>query len=206
MSPARRAAAPPSGIGARRATARRDATEAYQQRRHEIAAAAAKVFHRLGYQATTIGAVADEMGVDRASLYYYISSKEELFDEVVREVSEGNVALAEQVRDSDASATDKLRTLITALMSSYAENYPILYVYIREDLRSIAGDRSAWSRHMRSLNRRYDDAITAIVQAGIDDGTIRPAPRPASSRTGSSAWSAGPTAGSTRRAPAMTPR
>ena len=27
---------------------------------------------------------------------------------------------------------------------------------------------------MRSLNRRYDDAIISIVQEGIDQGTIRP--------------------------------
>ena len=27
---------------------------------------------------------------------------------------------------------------------------------------------------MRNVNRRYDNAITSIVQEGIDDGTIRP--------------------------------
>ncbi len=158
----------------RRDSARKDATGAYQERRQEIAAAAARVFYRKGYQGTTIGAVAEEMGTDRASLYYYISSKEELFDEVVREVSEANVATAERIRNSGASAPEKLRELIEALMTSYGEHYPILYVYIRENLAHVAGPRTAWSKHMRSLNRRYDEAIISIVQEGIDQGTIRP--------------------------------
>ena len=166
-------AAPISAIERRRDAARKDSTGAYQERRREIAAAAARVFYRKGYQATTIGAVADEMGTDRASLYYYISSKEALFDEVVREVSEENVSTAERIRDSDAGAPEKLRVLIESLMTSYANHYPILYVYIRENLSHVAGDRTAWSSHMRGLNRRYDDAITAIVQEGIDAGTIR---------------------------------
>jgi TetR/AcrR family transcriptional regulator, cholesterol catabolism regulator len=165
---------PPSGIGVRRAAAREDSTEAYQARRREIAIAAARVFHRLGYRATSISAVAEELGTDRASLYYYISSKEELFDEVIREVSEANVALAESIHHSDATAPEKLRALIEALMASYAENFPLLYVYIREDLDTIAGKRTAWSRHMKSLNRRYDSAVTGIVQEGIDAGTIKP--------------------------------
>ena len=38
----------------------------------------------------------------------------------------------------------------------------------------MAGSRTAWSRHMRGVNRRYEDAVIAIVQQGIDEGSIRP--------------------------------
>ena len=62
--------------------------------------------------------MADALGTDRASLYYYIANKRELFDEVVREVSEANVATAEAVLAQDAPALEKLRTLVIALMSS----------------------------------------------------------------------------------------
>jgi TetR/AcrR family transcriptional regulator, cholesterol catabolism regulator len=173
MSTPRKRPGPSAGAGTRRAAARKDSTESYEQRRREIAVAAARVFHRMGYRATTISAVAQELGTDRASLYYYVSSKEELFDEVVREVSEANVALAEQIQSSDVAPPEKLRQLIEALMASYAQNFPLLYVYILEDLAAIDGQRSAWSRHMRSLNRRYDAAVTAIVQEGLDAGTLR---------------------------------
>ena len=52
---------------------------------------------------TSMGAVAAELSIDRASIYYYISSKEELFDEVVRAVIERNAALARRVEWLEAN-------------------------------------------------------------------------------------------------------
>jgi TetR/AcrR family transcriptional regulator, cholesterol catabolism regulator len=162
-----------SDIGRRRAAALREGTADYQKRRREIARAAARVFNERGFQGTSVSAVAEAMGTDRASLYYYISSKEELFDEVVREASEANVARAEAIRDSAKPAPEKLRALIVELMCSYEEHYPLLYVYIREDLRQTGGKRTAWSKHMQGLNRRYEDAVISIVSDGFDEGSLR---------------------------------
>ena len=67
-----------SGIGRRRSAARKDSSASYSAKRQEIAEAAVRVFNRLGFERASIAAVAEEMGVDRASLYYYISSKEQL--------------------------------------------------------------------------------------------------------------------------------
>ena len=63
-----------SGIGRRRSAARKDSSASYSAKRQEIAEAAVRVFNRLGFERASIAAVAEEMGVDRASLYYYISS------------------------------------------------------------------------------------------------------------------------------------
>jgi AcrR family transcriptional regulator len=169
-----------AGIAARRASAQADGTEAYQERRAEITRAAAQVFHRKGYRGTTIGAVADVLGTDRASLYYYISGKDELFDDVVREVTEVNVATALTIRDSDDLAPVKLRAMIEALMASYAENYPMLYVYMRENLAEVDGPREGWSRSMRAMNKQYEEAVIDVVQQGFDEGSFR---RSGSART-----------------------
>jgi TetR/AcrR family transcriptional regulator, cholesterol catabolism regulator len=171
MSPAK---SPSSQISKRRSHALTKGSSAYQERRQEIAKAATEVFNRRGFRGTSLTAVAEELNIDRATLYYYVSSKQELFDEVVREASERNVALAEQVLASTAKPLEKVHTLVTALMKSYEEHYPLLFVYMRENLSHVETGRTAWSTHMRSLNRRYEQAIMAIVQAGIDDGSIRP--------------------------------
>jgi TetR/AcrR family transcriptional regulator, cholesterol catabolism regulator len=164
----------PSRISKRRDLALEKSSVAYQERRREIAQAASMVFNKKGFAGTTLADIAEALGTDRATLYYYISNKEELFDEVVREVSEKNVAMAESVRESDGTPIEKLRLLIMELMSSYATNYPLLYVYMRENLAHVDAERSEWSKYMRSLNRRYEEAIISIVQDGIDGGTIRP--------------------------------
>ncbi len=164
---------PTSGIGKRRAAAKQDGAAAYQQRRKEIAIAAARVFNRRGLQGTTISAVAEELSIDRASLYYYISCKEELFDEVIREASEENVANARRIQASEDTPHQKLRALICGLMETYGKHYPLLYIYIRENLSHVGAKRSKWARQMQKINRDYDDAVVSIIEQGYADGSFR---------------------------------
>jgi TetR/AcrR family transcriptional regulator, cholesterol catabolism regulator len=163
-----------SEIGRRRGKARNKSSDTYQQKRREIAKAAAVVFDKKGFSNTNLADVAEAMGIDRATLYYYVSNKQELFDEVVREASEKNIAAAEAARNGSEPPLEKLRTVITELMASYAATYPLLYVYLRENLAHVDSDRTEWSKYMRSLSHRFEDAVIAIVQEGIDDGSIRP--------------------------------
>ena len=169
------ARSPTSNIDRRRDLALQNGLPAYQERRREIAKAAAQVFDKRGYRGTSLGAVADALGTSRASLYYYIANKRELFDEVVREAAEANVAAADAVRRSDASAIEKLRTLIIELMKSYGAHYPLLYIYLRENLSHVEGSRTDWSRQVRKLNQRYEQIFIGIIQEGIDAGPVRPA-------------------------------
>lgn len=163
-----------SRIGQRRDQAMEKGAAAYQSKRDEIARVAGEIFHRKGFQATTLADIAASLEIDRATLYYYFPNKQDIFDEVVREVAEADVAFAEAMVSAEESPIDKLGKIITSLMDSYDTHYPLLYVYVRENLSAVSGERSVWSKHMRNVNRRYDVAVTAIVQEGIDDGSIRP--------------------------------
>lgn len=162
-----------SKIGKRRSVAKEDSSASYQLRRKEIAEAAIRVFNRLGFQGASVSAVAAELEIDRASLYYYISSKEELFDELVRTVVERNLELVKQIQASDLSPRRKLRDLITTLMTSYGEHYPLFYIYIRENLSHVSDGRSKWSTYMRKLNAETSDAVIAIIEEGYADRTLR---------------------------------
>ena len=162
-----------SNIGKRRSVAKEDSSASYQLRRKEIADAAIRVFNRLGFQGASVSAVAAELQIDRASLYYYISSKEELFDELVRTVVERNLEIVKQIQTSDLSPRRKLRDLITTLMTSYGEHYPLFYLYIRENLSHVSDNRSEWSAYMRKLNAETSDAVIAIIEQGYADKSFR---------------------------------
>ncbi len=162
-----------SGIGKRRSAAKEDSTESYQKRRKEIGEAAVRVFNRLGFTGASISAVSEELGIDRASLYYYISSKEELFDEILREVIERNAGIVQDIQNSKANPRRKLSDVITALMSSYGRNYPLIYIYIRENLSHVSDKRSQWSKHMRKLNRQIENALVSIIEEGYEKNTFR---------------------------------
>lgn len=162
-----------SGIARRRAAAKDESNPAYVARRREIVAAAARVFKDKGLQGTKLGDIAAASGADRASLYYYVGSKEELFHEVVREAALANLVRAEAIRDGAGSAPEKLRELIEALMTSYADNYPILYVYIQENLTHVPDKHKRWAEGMRKVNRDYERIVIGLVEQGFREGTIR---------------------------------
>ena len=160
-------------IGQRRVAAEEESSESYKARRREIAKAAARVFNRVGLQRASLKAVADEMGVDRASLYYYFSSKEALFDQVVRTVVEKNLEIAKTICASSVSPARKLRDLMCMLMSSYGEHYPVFYIYIRENLGQADESRSDWSREMREMNHQTTEAVISIIEQGYADKSFR---------------------------------
>jgi TetR/AcrR family transcriptional regulator, cholesterol catabolism regulator len=169
----KRAPEPTTLIGKRRSAAGKDSRASYSIRRQEIAEAAARVFNRLGYKGASLSAVASELGIDRATLYYYFSSKEQMFDETVRAVIEGNDELVRRIAASAISPNDKLRELVTSMMMSYAANYPLLYIYIREDLSHVSDKRSTWSAEMRRLNRSIQSSFIDIIEQGYADGSFR---------------------------------
>lgn len=157
----------------RRAQAQDQKSAGYEDRRAAIVEAAAIRFRRHGYGATNLAQIAQDIGTDRASIYYYFSSKEELFDVLVTDVVKANLAIAEDIRDSTGSAPDKLHRLIVQLMTSYAEHFPFLYVYLQENMAHVVSKRQSWAEDMRAVNRRYEQAIADMLQQGMDEGSIK---------------------------------
>jgi AcrR family transcriptional regulator len=168
-----------SGIARRRQAAALDTgNAAYQERRAEIIKAAGAVFKKNGYRGTKISDIAEVMNMDRATLYYYVGNKEELFHHAVGDAVEKNALRAESIAEGSGSSADKLRILVTELMVSYAESYPYLYIYIQEDLSHVAQRSSPWSRQMNRFNKRYEKALVAIIEEGVEDGTFHTGTQP----------------------------
>lgn len=163
---------PPSRIAKRRAAAKADASGRYTERRASLIKVAADVFREKGFPAASLDDIASKAGIDRASLYYYVSSKKELFYEVVKETVEANVLAAETIRDSSATPGDKLRKLLVELLTSYDE-HPSLFVFLQEDMRKVAAARSKSGKELVELMRRFDEAAMGIVQQGVADGSFR---------------------------------
>ena len=161
-----------SVIAQRRALARESGDAAYRQRRIAVLEAAAAVFKRKGFHAASLNDIAMEVGLDRASIYYYASSKDELFREIVFDAVFDNVKMAEALRAEKGNAAEKIESLIKKLIHSYAAHYPYLFVYVQEDMAHL-DQSSSWGREMHGLSRRFDKAVQEIVQQGLDKGSLK---------------------------------
>lgn len=164
---------PKSRIGQRREAALSDGNEVYKAKRRQLIHAAATIFKERGYEAATLNDIADAFGSDRASLYYYVAGKEELFQEAVRGVLDENVEEAGRILESDADAPTKLRLLVERLVASYEQHYPYMFVYIQEDMRKVAHEESDWAHDMVRQTRRFESIVIKVIKQGIEEGTFR---------------------------------
>ena len=158
--------------GERRSSARAEAAPAYRARREEIIAAAGKAFLAKGYRATSFRDIADAVGVDRASLYYYFESKHELFRAATSVAVQRNVDDAESIAASDQPPAAKMVEIVQRLLASYTDrDYPYMFIFLQEDVNGISEDSDdEWAQAMNDYNRRYERAITAVIEEGAERG------------------------------------
>lgn len=162
-----------SNIGIRRRQAQVSGDAEYQQRREELFAVAGQIFREKGFDGASINDFAKAIGIDRASIYYYISGKEELFQEVVQKAVKENVEMIEAIEASSLTPAGKVREFIVGLMRSYERHFPYLYVYVQEDMARITTKDTLWSREMKKSSNRFDAAAENIIDEGIKTGTIK---------------------------------
>jgi AcrR family transcriptional regulator len=163
-----------SNISRRRKVALSDGSADYRAKREELVRTAAQLFKRKGYKATTLNDIAQEAGLDRATVYYYVGNKEEFFRESVKGITDVNIAEAERlVRSKTLDPREKLRLLVLRLMQSYEENYPQMYVYVQEQMHQIADQDTPWARQMVEHTHRFEKAVLTILSQGIAKGVFR---------------------------------
>jgi len=78
----------------------------------QILDAAAQLFVERGYSATSTRAIADQVGIRQASLYYHFPSKEQILEVLLMRTVEPSVAAARHLDTSHAEAPARLWALI----------------------------------------------------------------------------------------------
>src|SRR3546814_105209 len=80
-----------SNISKRRSSALKEGSAEYLAKRAELLAIAANQFKTKGYRSAKLAEIGLKAGLDRATVYYYFGSKEELFRECLRSGVEANI-------------------------------------------------------------------------------------------------------------------
>ena len=100
-------------------------------RKSELTRQAARLFAEKGYHGTSIGDLAEAMGVQKGSLYAHIESKADLLWEVARDGAAAFHAALDAVPD-DLPATEKIRFALRAHLRVVAEQLDVATVFVRE--------------------------------------------------------------------------
>jgi len=169
-------AAPPPGGGlpARRSRRRASPSPTYETRMKAIFEAAALIFRSKGYEATTPADIAEAVGLNRASLYYYFSTKEELLIELISEPLLDNTARLARIVASDDPMASKVEKAIVDLMGAYDIHYPALSIYFQERLDQLLHDaEDPRFARLHEAEREYLDLWTKLLADARAQGQLR---------------------------------
>lgn len=162
-----------SSISERRISARAEGSAEYAFKRKQLFQIAAEHFRREGFKAARLADIARDAGIDRASVYYYVGSKEELFLGVIENVLDANMAdAARLIDDPSLSWVERLHAIYVRMMESYEENYPATFVYIQEQMHPIAEQAPA-THQLMTKTRLFDQMLMRIVREAMASGELR---------------------------------
>lgn len=150
---------------------------AKSRRRHaEVLDAAVKMFYESGYSDTSVEDIANELGILKGSLYYYIRSKEDLLYEIVRDVNDDVAALlADALENQQLPPLQRLTNYMIAQVEYNASNIKKITVYY-DDLPLLGRGRlTEIRRTLHNIEKGVTDLITEAQQRGNIDPSVDPA-------------------------------
>jgi len=137
-------------------------------RRSELTREAARLFAEKGYHGTSIGDLADALGVQKASLYHHIESKADLLWDVARDGAAAFHAALDELPDT-LRPLEKIHGALRAHLRVVAEQLDIATVFVRE-WRYLQGERR---EEFVAERRRYEERIRALFRDGVEESELR---------------------------------
>ena len=137
-------------------------------RRDELTREAARLFAQRGFHGTSMGDLADALGVRKGSLYSLTGSKQELLLETMRGGARAFHAALDAVPE-DAPAVERVRLGLRGHLRVVAEQLDVATVFTRE-WRYLEGENRD---EIVSERRRYEERWRALFREGVESGDLR---------------------------------
>jgi TetR/AcrR family transcriptional regulator, cholesterol catabolism regulator len=129
---------------------------------------AARLFAERGYHGTSIGDLAEALGMQKASLYTHFASKQDLLYETMREGAHAFHTALDAVPER-LPATERLRLAMRAHLRVVADQLEVATVFVRE-WRYLEGERRD---EIVAERRRYEERFRALFRDGREHGELR---------------------------------
>ena len=139
-------------------------------RKDQVIRTAAELFKVKGYAATSMRDLAHAMGIEAASLYSHIKSKEEILNILCFDMARQFIEALNQVEKKDISHSDKLREGIIAHVNVMVRDLTASAVFMNEH-------RHLNQPHLKEfLFKRisYINRFKRMIENGIQDGEFKP--------------------------------
>lgn len=130
---------------------------------------AAAMFRQRGFSATSMRDLAEAVGIEAASLYNHIRSKQEILEAICFEMANLFNEHMDQVEASSENTIAKIEQVLRFHIRQMIDNYEQVFVTDRE-WRHLA---EPYLSNFQTQRRTYRKRFAALIEEGIDKKEIR---------------------------------
>jgi AcrR family transcriptional regulator len=131
---------------------------------------AAAMFRQRGFAATSMRDLAEVVGIEAASLYNHISSKNEILEAICFEMANHFTTHMDQIEATRQSALSALEAILRFHIRQMIDNYEQVYVSDREWKHL----QEPYLSNFQTQRRNYRKRIAQLIETGIQKKEILP--------------------------------
>lgn len=137
-------------------------------RKEQIITTSAKLFRQKGFEAASMRDIAAELGIEAASLYSHIKSKDEILETICFRMADELIKAIDEVNDVYFNAEEKLATAIKNHVKIVTGDLDSSTVFLREWRRLPASKLAEFVK----LRNRYEDGFMHILINGENENVF----------------------------------
>ncbi|GAB3204467.1 TetR/AcrR family transcriptional regulator [Pontibacter aydingkolensis] len=140
--------------------------EAVLSRKEQIERTATALFKTKGFSATSMRDLANALGIEAASIYSHIKSKEEILQRVCFRMAQEFFDALDTAESINGTATERLQRAIAAHVQVLTKNTAASAVFLHE-WRHLS---EPYLTEYLSLRDRYEGRFREVIREGISNG------------------------------------
>ncbi|MCD6296045.1 MAG: TetR family transcriptional regulator, partial [Deltaproteobacteria bacterium] len=131
---------------------------------------AADLFHKKGYRSTSLDHVSKELGITKAAIYYYVSSKEKILSIIYIQVLQNIFKNTNKISEADIPPDEKLRLILrNHVKNIIIQPLSMMCVFFTEENQLPEKE----FRKIQEEKNKYNHIVEKIIEEGISLGIFR---------------------------------
>ncbi len=128
---------------------------------------AVDVFNRHGYDATSMGILADNLGISKSAIYHHVPSKGDLLKLALDHALGGLEAILEEPEATSGAADSRLEFVLRQTVAVLVDRLPFVTLLLR-----LRGNTEI-ERNALERRRAFDHKVAGLISNARDEGSLR---------------------------------
>jgi AcrR family transcriptional regulator len=140
--------------------------EVQEFKRRRILEASRELFFALGYEATTLDAIAEALQVTKPFIYSYFKNKSEILRAICEIGIGSSLEALDEALATSSPPREKLRMIVESVTAIIIKNQKYIVVYEREEKNLQPKD----AKQLMSLRKEFGVRLARLLEAGAKAG------------------------------------